>query len=91
MAQERRTLLSFYEAALHAYRGERELWARNLEEVMKEDPANPYYGSIIIGSALGESRRPANHCASVLLQEQFEDSAYDLIGRSGDHDQEKHG
>ena len=59
VAQERRTLLSFYEAALHAFRGERELWARNLEEVMKEDPANPYYGSIIIGSALGESRRPA--------------------------------
>jgi spermidine synthase len=43
VAQERQNLLGFYAAALDAYRGERETWARDLGAVMKADPTNPYY------------------------------------------------
>jgi spermidine synthase len=43
LARERTNLLGFYEAALYAYKGERSLWARKLEPVMKDDGANPYY------------------------------------------------
>ena len=41
--RERTNLLGFYEAALDAYRGDREAWARDLGPVMSADPGNPYY------------------------------------------------
>jgi hypothetical protein len=43
VVQEREALMDFYEAVVHAYKGERDLWARSLGEVMKKDPDNPYY------------------------------------------------
>jgi spermidine synthase len=36
-------LLRFYAAGLHAYRGERDLWAQTLRSVLQEEPGNPYY------------------------------------------------
>ena len=56
VAQERKTLLGFYEAGMDAYRGERELWARTIGTVMKQDPGNPYY-RWIIGEAAGSARQ----------------------------------
>jgi spermidine synthase len=47
LQDERRTLLAFYDAGLHAYRGERDLWARAVRTVLKEDPDNPYYRWIL--------------------------------------------
>jgi spermidine synthase len=49
--EERKNLLGFYEAALDAYKGDREAWARNLGTVMKADPGNPYYLWIEGGAA----------------------------------------
>jgi spermidine synthase len=43
VTQERDALLGFYSAVLHAYRGERELWARTLADVLREEPTNSYY------------------------------------------------
>jgi spermidine synthase len=43
VADERDRLLRFYDAGLHAYNGERELWARDMTRVMREDGRNPYY------------------------------------------------
>ncbi|HEX2888441.1 fused MFS/spermidine synthase [Vineibacter terrae] len=43
LAQERERLLAFYGAGLHAYKGERALWASQIQQVMKEDSLNPYY------------------------------------------------
>jgi spermidine synthase len=43
VAIENERLLAFYAAALNAQRGERELWARNITRVMREDGQNPYY------------------------------------------------
>lgn len=40
---DRDRLLRFYAAGLHAYRGERDLWARTMRSVLIEDPGNPYY------------------------------------------------
>jgi predicted membrane-bound spermidine synthase len=51
--QERRNLLSFYEAALDAYKGDREAWAQDLGAVMEADPGNPYYLWIAGGAATG--------------------------------------
>ena len=36
-------LRRFYDLGLHAYKGEREAWARDAAEVMREDGDNPYY------------------------------------------------
>lgn len=44
LADERERLLAFYSAGLHAYAGEREAWARDLQRVLREDGENPYYG-----------------------------------------------
>jgi spermidine synthase len=43
VAGERERLLGFYEAGLHAYRGERALWAQAIARVLREDGNNPYY------------------------------------------------
>jgi hypothetical protein len=42
-ADERARLLRFYDVGLHAYNGERELWAREMNWVMREGGRNPYY------------------------------------------------
>jgi spermidine synthase len=47
VAEERGHLFDFYAAGLHAYRGERELWAEAIERVLKEDAGNPYFRWII--------------------------------------------
>jgi spermidine synthase len=49
VANERERLFGFYAAALHAYNGERALWARALKRVLSEDSANPYYRWIVGG------------------------------------------
>jgi hypothetical protein len=43
VADERDRLLRFYGAGLHAYNGERQLWAREMQQVMSQDGRNPYY------------------------------------------------
>lgn len=43
MIAERERLLAFYGAGLHAYNGERTLWAREIGRVLREDSGNPYY------------------------------------------------
>ena len=48
---ERERLLGFYAAGLHAYNGERDMWARALKRVLSEDGANPYYRWIVGGQA----------------------------------------
>ncbi|MBV8866759.1 MAG: fused MFS/spermidine synthase [Acidobacteriaceae bacterium] len=58
VVQQRKTLLSFYEAGVHAYRGERQPWAQSVATVMQADPANPYY-RWIIGEPSGSPGRNA--------------------------------
>ncbi|MGY2306469.1 spermidine synthase, partial [Pseudomonas gingeri] len=36
-------LMRFYRASLHAYAGDRQAWAREMSEVMRDEPGNPYY------------------------------------------------
>jgi spermidine synthase len=43
LMQQRDALLGFYAAALYAYRGQPEPWARELEIVLRKDPNNAYY------------------------------------------------
>jgi spermidine synthase len=43
VADEYNRLLRFYDAGLHAYNDERELWAREMKRVLSEDSRNPYY------------------------------------------------
>ncbi|MGH8699989.1 MAG: spermidine synthase, partial [Burkholderiales bacterium] len=50
VADERERLLAFYSAGLHAYNGERELWAQDMRRVMTEDGRNLYYGWFVGGS-----------------------------------------
>ncbi len=50
VAAERDRLLMFYDAGLHTYRGNRELWAQDMRRVMTEDGRNPYYGWFVGGS-----------------------------------------
>jgi len=40
---ERATLHLFYRAGLDAYRGDRDQWLRDITQVMRADPDNPYY------------------------------------------------
>lgn len=40
---QRQRLLRFYQMSLNAYRGDRQAWAREQREVIREDGANPYY------------------------------------------------
>ena len=47
VSDEHKNLVGFYDAALNAYRGEQDLWARSLATVMQADPNNPYYRWII--------------------------------------------
>ncbi|HEY6641901.1 fused MFS/spermidine synthase [Povalibacter sp.] len=49
MKLDRDRLHRFYSAGLHAYRGERDRWARALESVVSEDPRNTYYRWIVSG------------------------------------------
>ncbi len=43
IGEERQRLYRFYSAGLHAYEGDRAAWARDVQQVMRGDPANPYY------------------------------------------------
>jgi len=43
LADEQGRLGGFYKAALAAYRGEHELWARSIQRVLATDRQNPYY------------------------------------------------
>jgi predicted membrane-bound spermidine synthase len=43
LADEQDRLGGFYQAALAAYRGERDLWARSIRHVLAADAHNPYY------------------------------------------------
>ncbi|MDM0111081.1 fused MFS/spermidine synthase [Variovorax sp. J22R133] len=43
VTKERQQLYRFYSAGLYAYEGDKESWARDIRQVMREDPANPYY------------------------------------------------
>ena len=43
LALERQRLLVFYQAALNAQAGHRELWARDMKRLLDSDPDNPYY------------------------------------------------
>jgi spermidine synthase len=49
--QVRGRLFEFYAAALYAYQGDRESWARSLRRVLQEEGDNPYFRWII-----GDSR-----------------------------------
>ncbi|MFH0352514.1 MAG: spermidine synthase, partial [Chromatiales bacterium] len=50
VADERERLLAFYSAGLHAYNGERGLWARDMRRVISEDGDNPYYRWFVGGA-----------------------------------------
>jgi spermidine synthase len=43
VASAREGLLSFYEAGLAAYEGDRDGWGRSMQRVMATEPDNPYY------------------------------------------------
>jgi spermidine synthase len=43
VAAAREGLLSFYEAGLYAYEGNRDGWGRSMQRAMSIDPQNPYY------------------------------------------------
>jgi spermidine synthase len=43
MQTEYRTLHTFYDAGLDAYRGNRDAWQANIRSVMHDDADNPYY------------------------------------------------
>ncbi len=43
MSDHHLRLMQFYAASLHAYKGEREAWARDMADVARDDGANPYY------------------------------------------------
>jgi spermidine synthase len=43
VATARQALMSFYEAGLYAYEGNREEWGRSVQRTMRVDPDNPYY------------------------------------------------
>ena len=43
MAAERQRLLLFYQAALNGQSGYPELWARDFQRVLENDPGNAYY------------------------------------------------
>jgi spermidine synthase len=49
VATERRRLMTFYQAGLAAYSGERELWAESMRQVATEDGSNPYYAWFLAG------------------------------------------
>jgi spermidine synthase len=40
---ERTVLLSFYEAGIYAYRGDKGRWQKTMAWVLRKDPDNPYY------------------------------------------------
>jgi spermidine synthase len=50
LTAEERHLHDFYDAGLAAYRGERELWAKSIQQVLAGDSRNPYYLWTIGGS-----------------------------------------
>jgi spermidine synthase len=50
VADEHNRLLRFYDAGLHAYNDERQLWAREMKRVLSEDSRNPYYRWFVGGN-----------------------------------------
>lgn len=40
---EQQRLMQFYRASLHAYDGDRTAWGRDIQAVLQQDSANPYY------------------------------------------------
>jgi spermidine synthase len=50
LTAEERHLHDFYHAGLAAYRGERELWAKSIQQVLTNDSENPYYLWTVGGS-----------------------------------------
>jgi spermidine synthase len=44
---ERDSLFAFYAAGIAAYAGDRQTWARSLEQAFKLDRGNPYYRSVV--------------------------------------------
>jgi len=48
---ERRILMTFYQAVLHHYAGERDKMAQRLEQVSRADPHNPYYRWFVGGQS----------------------------------------
>lgn len=43
LASEQRRLMQFYRASPHAYDGDRAAWGRDIQAMLKQDSANPYY------------------------------------------------
>lgn len=43
LASEQQRLMQFYRASLHAYDGDRTAWSRDIQAVLQQDSANPYY------------------------------------------------
>ncbi|MGY2296566.1 fused MFS/spermidine synthase [Pseudomonas yamanorum] len=43
LASEQQRLMQFYRASLHAYDGDRTAWGRDIQAVLQQDSANPYY------------------------------------------------
>jgi spermidine synthase len=43
VAAAREGLLSFYEAGLYAYEGDRDRWGQSMQRAMDVEPDNPYY------------------------------------------------
>ncbi|MGR4869826.1 fused MFS/spermidine synthase [Variovorax sp. LARHSF232] len=56
IARERQHLYRFYSAGLHAYEGDRAGWARDVQQLMRDDPANPYYRWFTGGSSSAQPR-----------------------------------
>ncbi len=44
---ERDSLFAFYAAGIAVYAGDRQTWARSLEQAFKLDRNNPYYRSVV--------------------------------------------
>jgi hypothetical protein len=43
LSSEQQRLMQFYRASLHAYDGDRTAWGRDIQAVLQQDSANPYY------------------------------------------------
>jgi spermidine synthase len=43
ISAERENLMAFYAAGIDAYNGNRQAWARNISQTLRQDPDNPYY------------------------------------------------
>jgi spermidine synthase len=43
ISAERENLMAFYAAGIDAYNGDRQAWARDISQTLRQDPDNPYY------------------------------------------------